>query len=236
MGVVLNQIFHHAVRTRALGNDRGQLVALPVLDSFDALWKPLRFPDWSYVSTPAAWATAATLAVIASIETLLCLESTDRMDPERRTFDKNHELLAQGIGNVTASLFGGIPMTSVIVCSSANIYAGARSRWSTSFHGGLLLVAVVVLADVLNQVPLASLSAVLLIIGAKLARPATFRDAWRSGQDPFVPFITTVVATRATDLLKGVLIGTGVGLRYARKKSWEVAVREERRGDRLQTR
>jgi MFS superfamily sulfate permease-like transporter len=236
IGVVLNEIFHHAVPTLALGDDRGQLVALPVLDSFDALWKQLRFPDWSYVSTPAAWATAATLAAIASIETLLCLESTDRMDPERRTSDKNRELLAQGIGNVTAGMLGGIPMTSVIVRSSANIYAGARSRWSAIFHGGLLLVSVVMLAGVLNQVPLASLSAVLLVIGAKLARPATFRDAWRSGHDQFVPFVTTVVAILATDLLKGVLIGTGVGLGYALKKSWEVAVREERRGDRLEIR
>jgi len=235
-GVLTNQLFHVAAPSLALGDMNGHLVELPVLDSWGALMRELRFPNWSAIGSSAVWTVAMTIAAIASIETLLCLESTDRMDPQRRTSDTNRELLAQGVGNTVAGLLGGIPMTSVIVRSSANIYAGARTRLSAILHGVFLLVSVVALARVLNEVPLASLSAILFMVGAKLARPATFRAVWHSGFDQFVPFAVTIVSILMTDLLKGVLIGTGVGLGYALKKSWDVAVAEERHGDYLDVR
>ncbi len=187
------------------------LVSLPVPERWSEWAGLLERPDFSVLGTRAAWTLAATLAIVASIETLLSLEATDRLDPLKRTAPANRELLAQGVGNVVAGLVGGLPMTGVIVRSSANIDAGARTRWASFTHGALLLLAVLLVPAVLNHIPLAALAAVLIFTGGKLARPSLVRATWRQGFKQFAPFAVTVVAILATDLLVGIGIGMAVG-------------------------
>ncbi|MFN3640996.1 MAG: SulP family inorganic anion transporter, partial [Flavobacterium sp.] len=153
------------------------------------------------------WIVAITIAIVASIETLLCIEAGDRMDIYKRHTNTNTELKAQGIGNFLSGLIGGLPMTSVVVRTSANINAGARTKMSSIIHGLLLLVSVLTIASVLNKIPLATLAAILLLIGYKLAKPAVFKHFWVKGKYQFIPFVATVVAVVFLDLLKGVALG-----------------------------
>jgi MFS superfamily sulfate permease-like transporter len=191
-----------------------QRVVLPALSGWGDFFHELAMPDWSALTDPRIYPIALSLAVVASLETLLCLEATDRLDPLKRVTPPNRELQAQGIGNVLAGLLGGLPITAVIVRSSANIQAGARTRLSAMLHGVLLLLSVLVLTDVLSWIPLAALSAILLHTGFKLAKPALFADAWRQGAAGIVPFAITVVAILATDLLAGILIGLASGMLF----------------------
>ncbi|MBK7950629.1 MAG: SulP family inorganic anion transporter [Deltaproteobacteria bacterium] len=187
-------------------------VKLPVLDAPSQIFSLLTLPDFSQIANPTVWVVAATIAVVASLETLLCVEATDKLDPEKRITPTNRELVAQGIGNAVAGAIGGLPITQVIVRSSANIQSGGRTKVSAIFHGLLLLVAVVVAAELLNQVPLAVLASILLVVGYKLAKPALFAAMWRQGPGQFVPFVVTIVAILATDLLTGVLTGLAIGV------------------------
>jgi SulP family sulfate permease len=187
------------------------MVTLPMPSSLGELASLLAFPDWSAIGNPAVWRIAVTIGIVASLETLLSLEATDKLDPYKRTAPANRELFAQGIGNMVAGVVGGLPMTGVIVRSAANVGAGART-WRSSFvHGALLLVAVVAIPMVLNRIPLAVLAAILLHTGFKLAHPRQLRDAWRVGAKYFVPFVVTVAAILATDLLIGICIGLVIG-------------------------
>lgn len=220
----INEVFQVQFPTLALRAEDGHLVTLPIIDSFASLVKELRFPDFSYLGYHQVWITAATLAAVGSIETLLCLESTDKLDPFRRISNTNRELFAQGTGNLLAGLLGGIPMTSVVVRSSANIYAGARSRFSAFLHGLILLLSVVSLSGVLNLIPLAALAAVLLLVGYKLASPKLFKQTYREGMDQFLPFVITIAAILFTDLLKGVLIGWAVGVFFVIRASFYSAI------------
>lgn len=174
----------------------------------------IRLPDFSRLTDPAIHVPALTLAVVASLETLLNIEATDRLDPQRRVTPRNRELLAQGVGNMAAGMIGGLPMTSVIVRSSVNVNAGGRTKRSTIFHGMLLLASVVWLPGLLNQIPLAALAAVLIVTGFKLASPQIFRSMWREGSGQFLAFIITIVAIVLTDLLVGILIGLAVSLTF----------------------
>jgi MFS superfamily sulfate permease-like transporter len=169
-------------------------------------------PDWSALANPAIWVTAATLAIVASLETLLCVEATDKLDPRKRITPTNRELVAQGVGNTVSGLIGGLPITQVIVRSSANIQSGAHSKGSAILHGLLLLFAVLVLSSVLNQVPLAVLASILLVVGYKLVKPSLFATMYRQGFGQFVPFLVTIVAILFTDLLTGVLLGLATGV------------------------
>ncbi|KXK42332.1 MAG: sulfate transporter [Bacteroidetes bacterium OLB11] len=155
---------------------------------------------------------AFTIAIVASVETLLCIEAADRMDPLKRLTDTDLELKAQGIGNIFSSLLGGLPMTSVVVRSSANKNAGARSKLSTIIHGLFLLTSVLTIPQLLNKIPLAILAAILLVIGIKLAKPSVFKHFFKKGKYQFIPFIFTVVAVVFTDLLTGVAIGMGISI------------------------
>ncbi|MDZ7632127.1 MAG: solute carrier family 23 protein [Gemmatimonadaceae bacterium] len=211
MGVVLNELFRIVSPDFFLRAEDGHLVTLPAGGPGELLAQ-LTGPDWSRWTDRRIYTTGLTLAIVASIESLLSLEASDKLDPQRRISDPDRELLAQGVGNMAAGLLGGLPVTAVIVRSSANIYAGARSRWSAFIHGVLLLVCVVAIPGLLNRIPLASLAAVLLMVGYKLTKPALYRDAWKAGLDQFLPFIVTVVAIVFTDLLFGVLIGVVVGV------------------------
>lgn len=191
------------------------LVALPRFSDFSSVMAAVVTPDFSRLGDAKVWTVAATLAIVASIETLLSLEAIDRLDPMRRISPPNRELIAQGAGNMLSGLIGGLPITSVIVRSSANVMAGGRTRLSAMTHGVLLLLAVLFLAPLFNQVPLAALAVVLLLVGAKLTPPSLWRAMWRAGLSQFIPFAVTVFAVVFTDLLKGTFIGLAVGLVFA---------------------
>ena len=205
LGVVLNEIFIATGSPLAIAKEH--LVSLPVPKSFDEFKSIIITPNFSAVTNPQVWVVGITIAIVASIETLLCIEASDRMDVQKRYTDTNVELRAQGIGNVISSLLGGLPMTSVVVRSSANNNAGAKSKMSAIIHGVLLLVSVLSIPALLNKIPLATLATVLILVGYKLAKPATFFHFWEKGKYQFVPFIATLVFVVATDLLKGVALG-----------------------------
>jgi MFS superfamily sulfate permease-like transporter len=166
---------------------------------------------------PKVWIVGLTIAIVASIETLLCIEAADRMDVRKRYTDTNVELKAQGFGNILSSLIGGLPMTSVVVRSSANNNAGAKSKMSAIIHGVLLLISVLAIPVILNKIPLATLATILILVGYKLAKPATFVHFWEKGKYQFIPFIATLVAVVTTDLLKGVLLGILISIIFILK-------------------
>jgi len=190
------------------------LVQVPVADSLVGFFGFLQLPDFSQWSNPAVYTAAATIAVVASLETLLNLEAIDKLDPQQRTSPPSRELLAQGIGNVTAGLIGGLPITSVIVRSSVNINAGGKTKLAAVVHGGFLLVSVAFLPMWLNAIPLSCLAAILLVTGVKLVSPALVKQMWNEGRYQFAPFALTVVAIVLTDLLIGVLIGLAVSIAF----------------------
>ena len=187
------------------------LVKLPVLTSLGQLAGEMTFPDFNALRNPATYGVGLTIAVVASLETLLCVEAVDNLDPQKRHTHTNRELMAQGAGNLVSGLLGGLPITAVIVRSSANINAGGQTRMAALIHGLLLLVSLLFLGSVLNLIPLSALAAVLLMVGFQLTKPALYRKQWSLGREQFVPFIITIVAVLLTDLLKGVSIGLVLG-------------------------
>ena len=193
------------------------LVKLPVLSSLSQLAGEMTFPDFSVLRNPATYGVAFTIAIVASLETLLSVEAVDNLDPQKRHTPTNRELMAQGAGNLVSGLLGGLPLTAVIVRSSANIAAGARSKLSAIIHGLLLLTSLLFLGAVLNLIPLSALAAVLLLVGYKLTPLALYRKQWRLGWAQFGPFIFTIVAVLFTDLLKGVSIGLVLGFFFILK-------------------
>ncbi len=211
-GILLNQLFIATGSSLAINIDH--LVTLPVPTSAEDFKNLITLPSLSGFTNPQVWIVGATIAIVASIETLLCIEASDRLDKKRRITDTNLELKAQGIGNLFSSLIGGLPMTSVVVRSSANANAGATSKSSAIIHGVLLLVCVLSIPFILNLIPLATLAAVLLLVGYKLAKPATFKHFWHNGKYQFIPFVATVLAVVFTDLLKGVGIGLAISVFY----------------------
>ena len=182
-------------------------VMLAPLDSLAAVGAVLTGPDLTRLSDPAVWRLALTIAIVASLETLLSLEAIEQMDAQRRTASPERELKAQGIGNMLAGALGALPITSVIVRSSANLHAGAQTRASSFVHGILLLASAFALTAILNRIPLASLAAILIATGYKLAKPALFVESARRGVNAFVPFIATIAGVLATDLLIGIALG-----------------------------
>lgn len=215
MGTILNEIFIATGSPLAI-TASNYLVELPVVSSFDEFKGIFILPDflnfsagfnYSSFMNKEVWIVAFTIAIVASIETLLCIEASDRLDPQKRLTDTNLELKAQGTGNLVSALLGGLPMTSVVVRSSTNASAGAKTKMSAIIHGILLLVSVLSIPFLLNKIPLAALAAILLTIGYKLAKPAVFKHFFKRGKYQFVPFIVTVVAVVFTDLLVGVALG-----------------------------
>lgn len=190
------------------------LVQVPVAESPLDFVGFLRWPVWSHLLNPAVYTCAVTLAIMASLETLLNLEAVDKLDPQQRVSPPSRELLAQGVGNLVSGLVGGLPMTSVIVRSSVNVHMGAKTKLSAIFHGVLLLVCVVLFPTWLNQIPLSSLAAILIVTGFKLASPQLMMQMWREGSTQFLPFVSTIVAIVLTDLLTGVLIGLAISLGF----------------------
>ncbi len=212
LGVTANLVFKATASSWAIGTSH--LVQLPTVSGMGEFLRVLPSPDLKAFGNPAIIMAAVTIAIVASLETLLNLEAVDKLDPRKRVSPPNRELMAQGAGNIVSGLLGGLPITSVIVRSSVNINAGAATRLSAFFHGALLCLLVLFAPRWLNEIPLASLAAVLIVTGLKLASPALFRQMWTEGRSQFVPFIVTVVAIVFTDLLVGVLIGLGTGLAF----------------------
>jgi len=208
-GVGVNELFQVYLPELAV---RGtHLVSLPSIES-GAIVPHLWQPDWSALSSPIVWQLGITIGLVASLESLLNLEATRKLDPLRHDAPVNRELMAQGVGNMVAGLLGGLPLTGVTIRSSANIDAGARSRLSVMVQGALMLFAVVALGAVLNRIPLAAIASVLLVIGFRLAAPSLWRNAWHLGYSHFIPFVVTVVAIVFTDLLRGIAVGFVVGV------------------------
>jgi MFS superfamily sulfate permease-like transporter len=188
------------------GEHRVSIPLLSEVSGLTALWVA---PDFGAIANPAVWKTAVTIAIVASIESLLSVEATDRLDPYRRVTPPNRELVAQGAGNMVSGLLGGLPVTAVVVRSFANVNAGGRTRMASVFHGVLLLAATLGLAALLNNIPLAALAVILLVVGYKLTPPKLYKEMFRMGRDQFVPFIATVGFIIFTDLLTGTLLGIG---------------------------
>ena len=233
LGVILNELFISSGSSLAIAKEH--LVSLPVPSSMEEFKQIIVTPDFSGITNPKVWIVGLTIAIVASIETLLCIEASDRMDAHKRYTDTNVELKAQGIGNIVSSLLGGLPMTSVVVRSSANNNAGAKSKMSTIIHGVLLLISVLTIPVILNKIPLATLAAILLLVGYKLAKPATFKHFWNNGKYQFVPFIATFAAVVFLDLLKGVALGMIISvfaiLRGNIKRAYDFRKEEYHDGD-----
>ena len=197
------------------------LVSVPVPKDASTFLAQFSFPNFAAISNPQIWITAFTIALVASLETLLCVEATDKIDPLKRVTPTNKELLAQGVGNVLSGLIGGLPVTQVIVRSSANIQSGGRTKMSAILHGFLLLISVILIPNLLNKIPLSVLASVLFIVGYKLAKPALFVDMYRLGWKQFTPFVVTVLGIVFTDLLIGIALGLSVGVVVILIKSFQ---------------
>lgn len=214
-GVLLAWLFQDRARFSV---DAEHYVQLPDLSTGIAA---LTFPDWSGLADTRVWVIALTIAVVASLETLLCVEATDKLDPEKRITPTDRELRAQGLGNAISGLLGGLPVTQVIVRSSANIQSGARTKLSAILHGVLILLSVLLIPDLMDRIPLASLAAILLITGYKLAKPALFRQMYAQGWYIFIPFMATVAGVVFIDLLKGVMLGMAVGVFFVLRNNYK---------------
>jgi MFS superfamily sulfate permease-like transporter len=210
LGVLLNQYF------MSIGKGLGasHRVNLPLNESLQGFASNFSFPDFSMIFSPDVWVTGFIIALVASLETLLSVEATDKIDPVKRITPTNRELKAQGVGNILSGMIGGLPITQVIVRSSANIQSGGKTKLSAIIHGFLILISVLLIPDILNMIPTASLAAILLMVGYKLAKPRVFKEMYKAGPDQIIPFLITVIAIVLTDLLIGISIGMGVGILY----------------------
>lgn len=216
-GMGLNYVFIHFIPY--LGLEQSHLVNVPFVNTQD-LSSYFHLPNLSYLNDFRVYSVAVTIAVVASIETLLNIEAVDKIDPHKRGSPPNRELIAQGVGNMLAGLFGGIPITSVIVRSSVNIHTGNSTKFSTILHGVFILISVLTLSRVLNLIPLASLASILLMTGYKLTKITLFKDMYNKGWHQFIPFVATIVAIVFTDLLIGVLIGLAVSVFYLMRSNY----------------
>lgn len=218
LGIIFNLLFQNGILNYSLAAD--QVVRLPVPHSVSQFFGQFTLPDFSQLTNPEVYKIAVLIAIVGSLETLLSVEATDKLDPDKRITPTNRELKAQGLGNIISGLIGGLPITQVIVRSSANISFGGKTKMSAILHGFFLLLSAIFIASVLNMIPLASLAAILLMVGYKLAKPTLFVEMYKLGWEQFVPFAATVVAILATDLLKGITVGVLLGGFYALRHSY----------------
>ncbi len=218
LGIVMHYLYNHGILNFSL-NDK-QVVDIPEPSSLTGFFNQFTTPDFTALNNPKVWQIAFVMAIVASLETLLCVEATDKLDPEKRITPTNRELKAQGLGNIVSGFIGGLPVTQVIVRSSANISFGGKTKMSAILHGVFLLVSALTLAPLLNQIPLASLAAILFMVGYKLAKPSLFKQMYQLGWEQFIPFVVTIVAILATDLLKGITVGLAVGIFFTLRNSY----------------
>jgi MFS superfamily sulfate permease-like transporter len=218
LGIVMNYLFKTGTLDFSLADD--QVVRLPVAKNLNEFFNQFTFPDFSAITNLEVWKAGVVMAIVASLETLLCVEATDKMDPDKRVTPTNRELKAQGLGNIVSGLIGGLPITQVIVRSSANINFGGKTKLSAILHGVFLLISAITIAGLLNMIPLASLAAILLMVGYKLAKPMLFKQMYKLGWEQFIPFVATIIGILLTDLLKGITIGICVGIFYTLRHSF----------------
>ena len=222
VAVVAGIVYYIATESNTkFGISNSHLVSVPVPDNFDSFLGQFSFPNFSVITNPQVWVVAFTIALVASLETLLCVEATDKIDPHKNVTPTNRELLAQGAGNIISGMIGGLPITQVIVRSSANIQSGGRSKMSAIIHGFFLLISVILIPTLLNKIPLSVLAAVLLIVGYKLAKPALFKQMYDLGWKQFIPFTVTVLGIVFIDLLYGIGLGLAVGIVVILIKSFQ---------------
>lgn len=221
LGTIINQLFLHKIPV--LGLDHTHLVKLPVAATPAEFFAQFSFPNLNGFTNAKVWETGLVIAIVASIETLLCIEATDKLDPMKRYTSTNRELKAQGIGNMVSGFLGGLPVTSVIVRSSANVNAGAKTKGATIVHGVLLLVCAASIPFLLNLIPKASLAAILLFTGYKLCKPSAFVHMWHGGMTQFVPFVATAAGVVGLDLLKGVGIGIVISIIFILKQNARIS-------------
>ena len=218
-----------------LGISDSNLVSVPVPDNLSDFLNQFTFPDFSIITNTEVWVVGFTIAVVASLETLLSVEATDKLDPRKRVTPTNRELLAQGTGNMLSGFIGGLPITQVIVRSSANIQSGGRTKFSAILHAIWLLLAVVFIPNLLNLIPLAVLAGVLFIVGFKLAKPSLFVSMFKLGKKQYLPFIVTVLGIVLSDLLTGIGLGLLVGLTVVLinsfKNSHFLHTKEDKKGE-----
>ncbi|MBI1343902.1 MAG: SulP family inorganic anion transporter [Terrimonas sp.] len=222
IGVAINEFAKQIYPAYAVTGDH--LVKIPEANSTKEFFSFFSFPDWQHIFNSQVLVAGITLALVASLESLLSIEAVDDLDPYQRVTPTNRELKAQGLGNMVSGLIGGLPVTSVIVRSSANVTAGAKTKMSSIYHGILMLISVAFIPFVLNLVPNAALAAILIFTGYKLAKPSLFKAFYKKGWDQFLPFVITITAILFTDLLKGVIIGIGVGLFFVVRSNFKKAV------------
>ncbi|MFT4534797.1 MAG: MFS superfamily sulfate permease-like transporter [Saprospiraceae bacterium] len=221
VAVVLGIVYFIMTQGTEYGISSDHLVSVPIPSDFSSFVDQFSFPNFSVITSPAVWVTGFTIALVASLETLLCVEATDKLDPDKNVTPTNRELLAQGTGNMISGLIGGLPITQVIVRSSANIQSGGKSKMSAIIHGFMLLISVVLIPGLLNMIPLSVLAAILLIVGFKLAKPALFASMYKLGWKQFLPFTVTVLGIIFTDLLMGIGLGLMVGIVVILIKSYQ---------------
>lgn len=217
-GIVLNVLFNAFAPNLAI--EEKHLVQIPEAEGLMGFLGLFTLPDFSAISKPIVYTTAFTMAIVASLETLLCVEATDKLDPMKRVTPTNLELKAQGIGNIISGFIGGLPITQVIVRSSANIQSGGKSKMSAILHGFLLLFAAMIIPGLLNMIPLATLAAILFLVGYKLAKPVLFKQMYRLGWVQFIPFVVTILGIVFTDLLVGIAMGMGVAIFYILRQNF----------------
>jgi MFS superfamily sulfate permease-like transporter len=211
-GIAITYCIQQGILHLSLAPD--QLVNIPVPENIASFFGQFTFPDFSVISRFEVWKIAFLITLIASLETLLSVEAADKLDPYKRVTPPNRELKAQGLGNIVSGLCGGLPITQVIVRSSVNISFGGKTKLSAILHGVFILLSAIMLAEALNMIPLASLAAILITVGYKLARPALFKQMYGQGSEQFVPFVATVIGLLTTDLLTGIAIGMAFGIFY----------------------
>ena len=222
VAVVVGILYYVATKDHeVLGISKEHLVSVPVPDDIDSFFGQFSFPNFSAIGNPQIWITAFTIALVASLETLLCVEATDKLDPHKNVTPTNRELLAQGAGNIVSGMIGGLPITQVIVRSSANIQSGGRTKMSAIIHGFFLLISIILIPNLLNMIPLSVLAAILFIVGYKLAKPALFKVMYNLGWKQFVPFIVTILGIVFIDLLWGIGLGLAVGIVVILIKSYQ---------------
>lgn len=222
IGIILNEIF--MFRDSSLTQNTPQLVQIPNHKTWVSYFHEFTHPNFFALTNPKVYLQAFIIMAVASLESLLNLQAAEKLDIKKRDASKNRELLAQGIGNVVAGLLGAIPITSVVVRTSVNIHAGARTKLAAIFHGFFLLIAVILIPTWLNKIPLSSLAAILIFTGYKLTKPVVYKRMYAEGLDRFIPFIATIFSIVAFNLLEGILIGLAISFFYILKSNSTVRV------------
>lgn len=222
LSVLINELFKMTSQSLVLGGDH--LVVLPFSGGFGEFFSGFNLPNWSHLSNPKIYTVAMTIAIVGSLESLLSVDAADKINPDAQVTNKNRELFAQGVGNTLSGFIGGLPITAVIVRTTANVTAGAKTKLSAILHGIWLVLCVVFIPHILNLIPLSALAAVLILVGYKLTKPELIKSMYKKGFNQFVPFAATIIAILFTDLLIGIMIGMVVGFIFVIKTNVHKAI------------